>query len=194
MSKNTRDVILQAATELFLQKGYNGCGLNEILTAAKVPKGSFYHYFESKEALARAVLDGYAEDTQSWFAERQQLSRRGSALDVLWDTLEAIRDQLVDKQFIGGCLLGTLAQELADSNVELVAYMKKLFPRWEQQFGFFIESAVALGELPADTDVSALSAYLLDTWEGAVLRARLEKSPQPLDRFIRYGRCMYARL
>ncbi|WP_424191746.1 TetR family transcriptional regulator C-terminal domain-containing protein [Ampullimonas aquatilis] len=194
MSKDTRQVILQSATEIFLQKGYNGCGLNEILAAANVPKGSFYHYFESKEALAKAVLEDYANDTRTWFAEQHEQSRKGAALDVLWETLSAIRDQLVAKQFAGGCLLGTLAQELAGSNFDLVCYMKELFPRWEKQLGFFLESAVALGELPADTNVPELSAYLLDTWEGAVLRARLEKSPLPLDRFISYSKAMFARL
>jgi TetR/AcrR family transcriptional repressor of nem operon len=182
MARDTRERILQAATEIFQTKGYHGCGINEILSAAEVPKGSFYHFFASKEALAEAVLDAYVSCFEGWLEE--QCAAASSPLQALEATLGGARDMLRDKQFTGGCMLGSLAQELAGSDTPVVHSMRAMFPRWEAQFSRCLEAAKRAGELPRTADPVELAAYILDGWEGAVLRAKLEKSAEPLDRFI----------
>ncbi len=164
-------------------KGYNGCGINEILISAKVPKGSFYHYFESKEALAQTVLQRYSD--QVWGQLNAVLSDESlSPVEAINAALAGARDSIVADAFASGCLLGTLAQELANLDVPMVPKMQQLFRTWEVLFRAALDRACACGELPPETDTASLAGFILNGWEGAVLRAKLDKSAAPLDQFL----------
>ena len=180
--KTTPDTIVDSATAALVARGYNGTGINDILAAVKVPKGSFYHYFESKEALAEEVLRRYGHDTEEWLTA--QLAADGSPVEAVVKTFRAARERLRGAGFGVGCLLGSLAQELANSDGKLVSSMRTIFRAWERPLLGALERAKSQGLLTPDIDCRALASHILNSWEGAVLRSKLEKSAAPLDRFL----------
>lgn len=184
MSQDTADIIVESATAALVARGFNGTGINDILVAAKVPKGSFYYYFESKEALAEEVLRRYGSDTEDWLIG--QLGAAGSPVEAVVKTFRAARDRISGSGYRVGCLLGSLSQELANSETKMLSSMKSIFRAWERPIAGALSRAKAQGLLRADVDHKELASHILNSWEGAVLRAKLEKSAAPLDRFLEH--------
>src|ERR1043165_4631180 len=113
--QDTKQTLLDIGTQLIARNGYNHTGLNEVLEEAKIPKGSFYYYFDSKEDFALQVLDA--------FATRNRARRTGYLQDQTRDPLSRLRayfdwyiGYLMSLNCSFGCLLGTLGQELSDQN------------------------------------------------------------------------------
>ena len=165
---------------MFLRGGFNASSVQDITEEAGVPKGSFYNHFESKEALGSEIVDLYAEGGE-W---------RDALKDVSLPPLERLRRHFdglsamyADAGFAGGCLLGNFSAELAESSPAIRKRLAALFQRWTLEMEEAIAEAQRLGEVPTDTSASELSAFLLDAYEGAILRARVEQSMAPFDRF-----------
>lgn len=183
MQRDTSNIILEAATDSLRRKGFSGCGINEILVAAGVPKGSFYHYFRSKEILVEAVLKAYAKQVSDGWSVVLE-NPRIPPIEAIGIVLQDGRDALLGENFFGGCLLGTLAQELGSQDASLVTMMQGMFRGWESHFAGALQRAQACGDLSREIDVAALAGFVLNGWEGAVLRAKLDRSPTPLDQYL----------
>ncbi len=180
---NTRDTIINAGIGIFLEKGYNGAGLKEILDAANVPKGSFYHFFKNKEAFGKEALNYYSEQftpvLQQFFVESKlsplaRFEAFFAAMTELFNT---------EKNCKGGCLVGNLAQELADVNDELRQCILQIMQSWSRYFKNNLDAAVKAGELANDTDTQALAEFILNSWEGALLKMKIVESVAPLETF-----------
>lgn len=116
MSKETtRDTLLEAGRQIFLERGFNHTGIDAILTAAGVPKGSFYYYFASKEAFALEVLNRFAAGHEADL-ERILKDRNILPLERLRRLVEATVERLEPQQCRNGCLVGNFCQEMADQN------------------------------------------------------------------------------
>jgi TetR/AcrR family transcriptional repressor of nem operon len=190
MAKPTvRERLLDAGLETLHRRGFNGCGVQEITEAAGVPKGSFYNHFASKEALGAAVLDRY------W----QQ--RAGTTLRILEDSETSPRERLrryfaemaanmAKRGFTGGCLLGNLGAELSDQSELVCARLAALFAGWTGAVETCVRQAQQQGEIPADGDAEVLAAFLINAWEGAILRAKVDKNAAPFEEFdkVVFGR------
>lgn len=180
MRRDTADIIVQAATVGLQKKGFSGCGISEILATAKVPKGSFYHYFPSKESLVEKVLQNYSNNVRDSLSEiLDDISLR--PFEAIRLTLLNGRNELESRNFFGGCLLGTLAQELASQDTPMLAGLRAHFRSWEALFEGTLSRAKARGDLAGNVDCRSLAGFILNGWEGAVLRAKLEQSAAPLD-------------
>lgn len=183
MSEDTREHLLKTGTELISLYGYHACGLDMILKTAGVPKGSFYHYFKSKEDFGLAVIDVF--DSQ----HREKINLILTNTDL--SPLERIRtyfqnekQNLIAADFVKGCLAGNLGQELSAQNERFRMRIQEIFASWQKLFADCLNEAVQAGELPNTTDTKATAVFLLSGWEGAVLYAKVEKSAAPLDTFI----------
>jgi TetR/AcrR family transcriptional regulator, transcriptional repressor for nem operon len=184
-AKSTRDHLIDVGLKLMHEHGYNATGLTEILKAADVPKGSFYHHFDSKEDFAAAALARYigreAEHSAAVLNGSQPLPLK--RLKRYFVDLTKIYGQTGP---IPGCMMGRFSLEVAAENPQLRKQITTAFVRWQHAIATVIQQAVTRKELPTDTDPGSLAGFLLNSWEGALLRSQAEKSDAPLETFMHY--------
>jgi len=181
----TRDHLIDVGLDLMRRHGYGATGLQEILQAAAVPKGSFYHHFASKEAFAAAVIERYftlaADHCQQVLSNSRQAPLK--RLRRYFDELIGTAGQSAPIQ---GCLLGTLSLEVASSSALLQDRLSFSFERWQATVAAVLREAAERGDLPKSTKVDSLAGFMLNNWEGALLRSQADKSDAPLRDFLRY--------
>jgi len=178
----TREALIRCGTEVLTEKGFTATGLDEVLTRIGVPKGSFYHYFESKEAFGLEVVDHYAgyfaRKLDRWFLDdsRPPLARLAAFV-------EDAKAGMARHGFRRGCLIGNLGQEMSALPEAYRERLEAVFQDWQARLAKCLELARSQGEIAADSDCDRLSAFFWIGWEGAVLRARLMRSAAALDIF-----------
>jgi TetR/AcrR family transcriptional repressor of nem operon len=178
---NVREKIVDAGLKVLIEKGFNGCGVQDITDAAGVPKGSFYNHFESKEALGAEVVERYGRDNP----RRATLADKSFApLARLRIHFERLNETFTDARFGRGCLLGNFSAELAGQSQLIRERLAELYLAWSTDIATVIAEAQADGSLSTRTLAADLAAFLLDAYEGALLRARVEKSGRAFDRFM----------
>jgi TetR/AcrR family transcriptional regulator, transcriptional repressor for nem operon len=182
-AKSTRDHLLDVGLGLMHQHGYNATGLTEILKAADVPKGSFYHHFGCKEDFAAAVLQRY-------------IAREGEHTTAVLSDLKTPPLQRLKRYFsdlvktygqkgrIPGCMMGRFSLEMATESSQLRQQISASFGGWQRKIAAVVQQAVEQKQLSADTDPESLAGFLLNSWEGALLRSQAEKSDAPLETFM----------
>jgi TetR/AcrR family transcriptional repressor of nem operon len=182
MSKpNVRDEILTAGLKSLHGRGFNATSVQDITEAAGVPKGSFYNHFASKEALGAAVVEQYA---------LRALERRAILSDASVAPLARIRRyfeaMIAAAQYPGspGCLLGNFGAELSNQSPAIRQRVSAAFEDWTAALASVVEEARTAGALKKDGAPKAVAAFLIDAWEGAVLRAKVEQSRAPLEAFL----------
>jgi TetR/AcrR family transcriptional repressor of nem operon len=184
MSKEkTKDLLLEAGKKTFLAKGYNNSGIEAILQEAGVPKGSFYYYFGSKEEFGLSVLDRFAE----CIGERQERILADSSvppLDRLRQYCETVCDALESDDCRKGCLVGNLSQEMADQSELFRARLEEIFESWVDRYAACLLEAQQNGELLSDLDAHDVAEFWLNSWQGAILRAKSMRSASPLRTFL----------
>jgi len=181
--ESTRDILLEAGKKTFLEKGYNNSGIEAILQAAGVPKGSFYYYFESKEDFGLKVLDRFAtcyDETLGQFLGDTSVP----PLDRLRNYFEAVCVRLESDQCRKGCLIGNLSQEMADRSETFRARLEEIFESRVDRYAECLKQSQESGEIGRDLDVRELAEFWLNSWQGAVLRAKTMRSTAPLRTFL----------
>jgi TetR/AcrR family transcriptional repressor of nem operon len=183
MSKPSfREDILAAGLQVMLRSGYEGASVRDICAVAGAPHGSFTNHFRSKEAFAEEVLDRYFAHTKGLVKEalgddsltpRQRLKRY----------LDIISGVLADDKWNRGCLIGDLSLETAGQSELLRERLEAIFQEWRAPFASCIAEAQTTGEIDAAFDPVDLAEFLLASWEGAILRMKVERGPAALDRF-----------
>ena len=179
---DTREELLRRGMALLLQRGYHGLGIATLLEVTRIPKGSFYHYFGSKEAFGLEAIDYYMQEVHG-------------ALDhCLGDTkrppLQRVRHffERVEQKYRGegylGCLLGGLGQELSGVSEAFRRKVEECFSQIGARIAECLELAVARGELPKKTDTKRLARLLVNCWEGAALRSRMTREAAPLREML----------
>jgi TetR/AcrR family transcriptional repressor of nem operon len=185
---NVRDRLIESAVEVFHARGFNGCSVQDIVEAARVPKGSFYNHFASKEALGVEVVRAYTALVGGYVVEAGAadiLSGDGSPLARIRAYFEAVIEQNVSCGVRKGCLLGNFATELAPHSTEIAKAVTDALDTWSAAVAQALVQAQESGELSMDADVDALARYLVDGYEGAAARAKLIGDRAPMDEFIR---------
>lgn len=164
------------------QAGYTGATVRDICEAAGAPHGSFTNHFRSKEAFAKEVLDRYfvnlqgtikraLEDTS--LSPRQRLERY----------LEIISGLLAEDGWNRGCLIGDFSLETTGQSQMLRQRLEAIFEEWRVPFAACIAEGQAIGEIDRAFEPVDLAEFLLASWEGAILRMKVERGPQALERF-----------
>lgn len=180
----TRALLLRTGAEIIGTQGYNNTGINAVLCAAGVPKGSFYYYFDSKDAFGLAVIDAVAE-THAAYLDRVLGDSTTPPLQRLRQYLEAGADEIEAHDYCRGCLMGNLGQELAAQQPSFRERLERAFANWSERLAGCLDEAIAGGEIDPEDDARELAEFLLIGWEGAILRAKIARSREPLDAFIR---------
>ena len=179
----TREELIEVGLKQIHSAGYTATGINQILELADVPKGSFYHHFASKDAFAKEILEHYN------FGEQE---RWESFLgDTKVSPLKRLRRYFKEMIAIygrrgrsAGCLLGNMTLEIAEHNPKLRGVLRKSFDRWQNAIAKTIREAIEEHELPKTANPDELAAVLVNAWEGAQVRTKVEQSDKPLELFL----------
>jgi TetR/AcrR family transcriptional regulator, transcriptional repressor for nem operon len=172
-----RKRLLAAGLNLIHARGFAASGVKDITDAARVPKGSFYAYFRSKEAFAAAILDAYWNDIEARLVP--VLEGDGSTQDRVTRFFHALADDHEAGSFLLGCLIGNLSLELSSSSEPVRAELLSILERW----GGALAECLRSGDLREDLDPDEVASRLIEAWEGAALRGKLIRSRIPYDRF-----------
>ena len=184
MSKETTKAgLLEAGTRLFLERGYNHSGVESILQTAGVPKGSFYHYFESKEDFGLQVLNSFASSYEEQI-ERFLADTSLNPLDRLRRLGEATVERLESRGCRNGCLVGNLCQEMADQNEAFRVRLAEIFAGWVDAHARVLREAQKAGEISEQWDARELAEFWMMGWQGAVLRVKTLRDIAPLKTFL----------
>ena len=179
---DTRRLLIRTGLIALTEKGYCGVGIDEILRTAGVPKGSFYHYFDSKESFGNELITAYAD----YFAARLDrwfLDTSLSPLDRLRGFIRDASHSMKRHDFRRGCLVGNLGQEMAALPPSFRARIIAIFVDWQRRTERCLRAACNAGQIAPTMSCRALAELFWIGWEGAVLRAKLEGHARPLDRF-----------
>jgi TetR/AcrR family transcriptional repressor of nem operon len=177
---SVRDVIVETALREFHRIGFAACSVDTITRAAGVPKGSFYNHFKSKEDLAVEVVAKYTAEAE-W---NSVIDPELTPLEKLRAQFRIMGDVLVGNGYTRGCMIGNMGEELADHSEPMRAQVRASLGGWAEGIGATVRAARAAGEISTDADPDMLGRFVLDAWEGALLRAKVVKNDQPLDDFF----------
>jgi TetR/AcrR family transcriptional repressor of nem operon len=180
MNANTRERLLDAGVALFWREGYTAAGLSGILREAEVPKGSFYHFFESKEDFLRAALDRYCTNLLTQLAAALGPETNRSALTRI-DGFLSFQLQPPFTDDYRGCMFGNLAQELGEEP-DLRPIFERIFREMEALFETALLEGQAAGEVRRDIPAADLAAYVVQGFYGALLRSKAAGSKAPVSR------------
>ena len=183
VKSDTRAAIVGIASQLLRVNGFNGTGIDAVLKQAKVPKGSFYYYFKSKDDLGIAIIENAAQELALKLTQHLGNHER-APLQRLRDYFEAGIESQQASACTRGCLFGTLGLELASRNNRLRMRIATVFKAWEDTVADCLKQAQRAGELSNSFVAEELSAFILSSWEGAILRAKSDKRVAPLLRFV----------
>lgn len=182
-TKSTRDRLIDVGLELMHRHGYNATGVAEILKEADLPKGSFYHHFENKEAFAAAALDKYVA-REGEHAAKLLSDSNISPLKRLKRYFRDLVKIYGQSSSVPGCMLGRFSLDLASENAELRKKISASFDRWQRTIASVVRQAVGQNELPSTTDPELTAAFLLNSWQGALVRSQAERSDAALEVFM----------
>jgi TetR/AcrR family transcriptional regulator, transcriptional repressor for nem operon len=182
--QTTRDNLITVGVELIRTAGYTATGINQVLEAAKVPKGSFYHHFATKDEFVLEVIQRYAAGEQ----ERWEKFLDNSNLSPLKKLRRYFKDLIATYGRrggpIAGCLLGNLSLEVAGQNDPIRKLLAKIFDAWQAALAKTIREAIEKQELPETIKADDVAALLVNNWEGAQTRAKAEQNDKPLELFL----------
>lgn len=182
-TKDTRSDIIRAGMAIISRHGFNSTGIEAILKQAGVPKGSFYHYFSSKQDFGLQVLDHFASGIDRIFTS--MLSDDSlSPLTRFRKCVESLVVRFEDNNCSVGCLVANLGQELADQNEEFRLRLAGIFRSWMRHFEQCLREARSAGEIPAEASTRLLAEVFISGFEGALLISKVTKSSAPLREFI----------
>lgn len=184
MAHPTKQRLLEAGAEMVLEQGYHALGIQGLLEATGIPKGSFYHHFDSKEDFVLHVIDLYMEQVHEVLDECVEDDGR-PPLERARSFFETTRLKYREEGYLG-CLLGGLGQELSGASEVFQRRIEECLAEISDGIADCLAQARDQGDLPEDTDVSRLADLLVNCWEGAALRSRLLRSPEPLDEMLEF--------
>ena len=179
---STKQRLLDAGLTLLLEHGYNDLGIQALLDATRVPKGSFYHHFKDKEDFALQVLDHYMQAVHAGLDACLGVEGR-PPLERVRGFFEMTQASYREQGYMG-CLMGGLGQELSGVNDVFRGKIESCFAAMAERLAQCLEEARLTGDMPADADPWQMANVLIDCWEGAALRSRLRREPAPLNAML----------
>ncbi|MDP5293224.1 TetR/AcrR family transcriptional regulator [Oceanimonas sp. CHS3-5] len=179
---DTRDALIRCGVVVLTEQGFVATGIDGVLKRVGVPKGSFYHYFDSKEAFGQAVMERYA----AYFAaklDRWLLDDHTPPLLRIEHFMQDAMAGMARHDFRRGCLVGNLCQEVTILPASYRELLQAILQSWEQRLAACLQRAAERGDIAADADCERLAELFWIGWEGAVQRARIVRSNAPMALF-----------
>jgi TetR/AcrR family transcriptional repressor of nem operon len=179
MQANTRDRIIETGAEIIHRKGFNHTGIQEILNAANVPKGSFYNYFKSKDEFGLQVIDYFSAHFKR-IAKETLEDTRVSPLNRIYRFLSAFMEYFESQNFSGGCPIGNLAQEMGDLSP---IFRKKLSEAIDMMVDAYSQVLLAAQndrKILKSLNINDTASFIIASWHGAIIQMKLSQNLAPL--------------
>lgn len=180
---HNKEDIVQVGLDLVLSRGFNPTGIEAILKQANIPKGSFYNFFSSKEEFGLAIIDKFVAERGAVFSpifsdeSLPPLERVKKSFETLIAIFEG-------DDCSKGCLLGNLGQEMSDQCENVRQRLEESLQTWSKRLTTLLLEAQKENTIPANLEVEILAENLISSFQGALLRSKVKKSPEPLRNFI----------
>ena len=179
-----REKIIESGVQTLHERGFAAAGVREITADAGVPQGCFTNHFRSKEAFAAVVLDRYHERTQA-IMDRTLRDETRPAVERLRAYLDAITEWLAAAGWRYGCLVGNMSLEAPEHSELLRVHLVEVCGKLTHSFAAVVRAGQATGEIRSDLGADDVATFLLAAWEGAMMRMKVDRSPQPIEQFKR---------
>ncbi len=179
-----RVLILARGAEVMSRRGYHGTGVQEIVQAAGIPKGSFYHYFASKEDFAMQALEYLYRPRLQRYADALARTERSPCTRVLDYYRELVAHFARQERLEYHCFIGSLSFEMAELCQPIGQRVEQILQHSVELLAQCLESGRACGELSAEVDCHALAEFIANAWEGALMRMKVGASVAPLEIFL----------
>ena len=180
---DTRRALVWCGTALLTERGFQVTGIDEVLKRVGVPKGSFYHFFKSKDEFGAAVIENYV----TYYARKMDRIFNDTTrppLLRLKDFVDNAKQGMTRFDFRRGCLIGNLGQELASLDSAFREQLEAVLVSWERRVADCLQEAIDRGDMSGATNAQALANFFWIGWEGAILRSKLTRSLAPIDQFV----------
>ena len=179
---DTREEIIRKGAELIHAQGFNATGLQQILQAANIPKGSFYFYFKSKEDFGMDVID-YFNATINEIFTKYLTDKKIPPVKRLEKLFKFFEDIFQKSGYSLGCPVGNLSLELADTNERLRLHLEGVIEKLIAQIESCLKEAQTDGSMPMDLNTADTAHFIFHGFEGAVLHMKVVKSIEPFHAF-----------
>lgn len=179
----TRNRLIRTGAEILCEQSFASMGIEVVLKRAGLSKGSFYHFFASKELFGLEVIQHYAEFFNRKL-DRTLKPDGTSALQRLRRYTEDGMEGMARFDFKRGCLIGNLMQELAATQPAFREAITQVLLGWEARITDCLEQAVAEGDLPPSTNVQPYAGFFWTGWEGALMQAKRHQTVEPIAQFV----------
>lgn len=183
--QRTREHILACASALVRTRGLRATTVGDVIAAAGVPKGGFYHHFDGKQALGREILARWMAELEAQLLDYLVQAEGPPPLERIAAALDGFLTQQEQGETRGGSAFGNLVTELADDDEEFRVLLAAAYGRLVGAFAVPLERARAQGQLAPDADPSALAEFLVAALEGGILLARVQRDAAVLGRVLR---------
>ncbi len=164
------------------RSGLAGSSVRDITTASEVPLGSFSNHFASKEAFGLAVIDRYFADLRVVISSTLDDSAR-PPLARLRAYFDAITERLAGRGWHDGCLIGNTSLDSTERSEAIRAHLSAVFADWHEPFARCLAAAEGDGDVVLPLPPTEFADFLMASWQGAIMRMKVERSPEPLERF-----------
>lgn len=172
--------ILEAARELFLERGLKGVSMDEVASAAGIKKANLFHYYPSKECLELAVLDLAAAEMKEQ-VQAQLSTKARDPVRAVASMFEQAGQGMRERRCRGGCFLGNLAQEASDHNETIRVKVSEFLRYWTDQLAGFLDRGRAAGYFRPELEPRTAAEAILALFEGALLFSKASRRPDPVE-------------
>ena len=179
MQSNTRDRIIETGAEIIHRKGFNHTGIQEILNAASVPKGSFYNYFKSKDDFGLQIIDYFSAHFKR-IAKKTLEDTTVSPLNRIYGFLTAFMEYFESQNYAGGCPIGNLAQEMGDLSPAFRKKLSEAIDMMVDAYSRVLATAQKDGKILKNLDIRDTASFIVAGWHGAIIQMKLTQSLAPL--------------
>ncbi len=181
-NKEIRKKLLEAGVSIFIDQGYHGTGIQEVVDKAGIPKGSFYNYFKSKEDFGSKTIVYFGEQFKEFLDSIAEDSKKDaySAINRFFDDLV---DSFERKDCKEGCLVGNFAAEISDRSKISREAMSKCMNEWRDILELVLHRAQEQGKVRDDIQANELADFLLNSLEGSILRMKIETNSKPISQY-----------
>ena len=186
MGQNVAIKILEKGSQLVREKGFNNTGLNDILQAADIPKGSFYYYFKSKEDFGLKMIEHLHSRISRTFYGYLAEESDTPPLELLRSFFAGFRESFMSDEQKCGCPIGNISQEMAAMNPKFREKLHAVFQDIIKPVSLCLDRAVKSGDLNHSTNTDELAEFIINSWQGALIYLKVADCERPLVLFEKY--------